>query len=197
MKKSTKIAIALSLLLTGFITGWLVSDSGWLKSDANKETQVQTSGQDSSEKLPGNTSNDSNKTSNDSGKTSNDSGKTNNDSGKTPTSDQTPSNDDILTTKLSELPDNVQESYQLYHDDNWSGKRDDQPEGTKAGGEFTNREGILPKSDQQKKKITYREYDVNDKKKNQNRDAERFVRGTDGTVYYTDDHYESFCRIAE
>lgn len=37
--------------------------------------------------------------------------------------------------------------------------------------------------------IMYKEWDVNNKKPGQNRDGERFVTGSDGSIYYTDSHY--------
>ena len=43
--------------------------------------------------------------------------------------------------------------------------------------------------------ISYREHDVNDCIDGERRDSERFVTGSDGSVYYTDDHYRSFSRI--
>lgn len=43
--------------------------------------------------------------------------------------------------------------------------------------------------------ITYREHDVNNKNPGSARDAQRFVTGSDGSVYYTDDHYSTFTKL--
>ena len=66
----------------------------------------------------------------------------------------------------------------------------------KAGGDFDNTgEGggeILPRKDANGNDITYKEFDINNVKP---RDSKRFVSGSDGSVYYTDDHYMTFKRI--
>ncbi|MBZ2119536.1 ribonuclease domain-containing protein [Streptococcus infantis] len=41
----------------------------------------------------------------------------------------------------------------------------------------------------------YREFDINSKIVDSTRDAERFVKGSDGSLYYTDKHYEQFIRV--
>ena len=43
--------------------------------------------------------------------------------------------------------------------------------------------------------IIYHEYDVNNKILGQPRDKERFVRGSKGRIYYTNDHYISFVEV--
>lgn len=43
--------------------------------------------------------------------------------------------------------------------------------------------------------VTYKEYDVNPTYFGQDRGGERLVLGSDGSVYYTDDHYASFTKI--
>ncbi|WP_280402393.1 ribonuclease domain-containing protein [Nocardia carnea] len=67
--------------------------------------------------------------------------------------------------------------------------------GTKGGETFRNREGRLPATDASGTKITYREWDVNPKKPGQSRDAERIVTGSDGSAWYTGDHYDTFTRM--
>lgn len=57
---------------------------------------------------------------------------------------------------------------------------------------FRNREGILPN----KPRGFYREYTVRTPGES-DRGARRIVRGRDGTMYYTDDHYRSFVRIRQ
>ncbi|WP_307828556.1 ribonuclease domain-containing protein [Antrihabitans sp. YC2-6] len=67
--------------------------------------------------------------------------------------------------------------------------------GTKGGQSFRNQEGVLPRTDSGGASIRYREWDVNPKKRGQSRDAERIVTGSDGSAWYTDDHYETFERM--
>ncbi|MGV9709291.1 ribonuclease domain-containing protein [Gordonia sp. NPDC003424] len=67
--------------------------------------------------------------------------------------------------------------------------------GTKGGTVFRNNEGHLPKTGKNGSPITYREWDVNPKKPGKSRDAERIVTGSDGSAWYTDDHYQSFVMI--
>ena len=54
---------------------------------------------------------------------------------------------------------------------------------------------VLPRSDDRGRPIRYREWDVNKKVQGRNRGAERLVTGSDGRVYYTNDHYATFRRI--
>ena len=96
--------------------------------------------------------------------------------------------------RADELPENVQDSLKNYEGNDWNGKSD-KTSGTKDGGSFRNDEGKLPKQDAYGNDIQYRECDVNNKQTVQSRDAERFVTGSDGTVYYTDDHYETFIKV--
>ncbi|MET8797319.1 ribonuclease domain-containing protein [Nocardia sp. NPDC004568] len=67
--------------------------------------------------------------------------------------------------------------------------------GTKGGVPFRNREGRLPAADSAGKAVEYREWDVNPKKPGQSRDAERIVTGSDGSAWYTGDHYDTFTRM--
>ena len=103
---------------------------------------------------------------------------------------------EISEKDISELPPNVQESYHRYVQDGWNGPHSDATPGTKGGGEFSNRDGDLPTVDNEGKPITYKEYDVNNKPTDgSRRDHERFVIGSDGSVYYSGDHYDSFTKI--
>ena len=106
------------------------------------------------------------------------------------------SNETITDTSsvLDSMPEHVKESFANYESNNWRSKSD-KTKGTHDDGEFQNRDGDLPKEDSGGNKIEYREHDVNNKKEGQGRDAERFVSGSDGSVYYTDDHYETFTRL--
>lgn len=67
--------------------------------------------------------------------------------------------------------------------------------GTKGGDRFRNREGQLPGTDDAGSRVTYREWDVNPKQRDSSRDAERIVTGSDGSAWYTEDHYETFTRM--
>jgi RHS repeat-associated protein len=73
------------------------------------------------------------------------------------------------------------------------------PQGYEGGKTFSNdgRGGgqVLPKTDAAGKPISYKEYDINPKQPGVNRGAERIVRGSDGSAYYTSDHYKTFVRI--
>lgn len=53
----------------------------------------------------------------------------------------------------------------------------------------------LPDTTSDGKAISYKEYDVNPKVKGQDRGEERLVIGDDGSVYYTDGHYQSFIQV--
>ena len=70
-----------------------------------------------------------------------------------------------------------------------------QTKGTSAGGKYRNDDGYLPSTDQFGQPIEYRKFDVNNKEPGQGRDAQRFVVGSDGSVYYTDEHYRGFVKI--
>ena len=61
----------------------------------------------------------------------------------------------------------------------------------KDGSIFSNREGQLPKQ----KRGYYREYTVKTPGE-RTRGARRIISGADGDLYYTDDHYNHFRRIA-
>ncbi|MGW4368792.1 ribonuclease domain-containing protein [Nocardia takedensis] len=67
--------------------------------------------------------------------------------------------------------------------------------GTKGGERWMNRGGDLPRSDPQGRAITYQEWDVNPKQQGRSRDAERIVTGSDGSAWYTGDHYATFTRM--
>ena len=60
------------------------------------------------------------------------------------------------------------------------------------GAAFGNREKLLPA----RERGWYREYTVRTPGE-RTRGARRIVAGSDGTLYYTDDHYRSFKRILE
>ena len=91
-------------------------------------------------------------------------------------------------TSLNDLPENVQNSFNRYEKEGWQGNVSGQTPGTNAGRRWANRNSQLPTVDANGNPTTYREYDVN----NYNgfsRDSERFIVGSDGSVWYTDSHY--------
>lgn len=69
------------------------------------------------------------------------------------------------------------------------------PDGFVGGREFQNREKNLPQRTPHGQKIRYREWDVHPKTPGKNRGAERLVTGSDGSAWFTRDHYSSFSRI--
>ncbi|MEV3978206.1 polymorphic toxin-type HINT domain-containing protein [Nonomuraea sp. NPDC049758] len=73
------------------------------------------------------------------------------------------------------------------------------PPGYRGGRTFANdgRNGgmVLPRTDANGNAVTYREWDVNPYTRGVNRGAERVVTGSDGSAYYTTDHYQNFTRF--
>lgn len=68
-------------------------------------------------------------------------------------------------------------------------------DGYEGGRSFGNFERRLPMTDNQGRRIRYREWDVNPLRPGVNRGAERLVTGSDGAAYYTADHYSTFQKI--
>ena len=64
-----------------------------------------------------------------------------------------------------------------------------------GGRTFGNFERRLPQTDDMGRRLKYREWDVNPLRPGVNRGPERLVTGSDGTAYYTDDHYSTFKKI--
>ena len=89
----------------------------------------------------------------------------------------------------SQVPQNAQEVLEYIESHNGNA-----PPGYQGGRTFYNDEGLLP-SDASGNAITYREYDVNPYQKGVDRGSERIVVGSNGSAYYTDDHYKSFIPI--
>jgi len=96
---------------------------------------------------------------------------------------------------INDLPSNVQNAYNKYDDNGWIGNVSGQTPGTGAGGVWDNDYAQLPTTDSTGSSITYKEFDVNNKISGSGRDGERFVVGSDGSIYYTSDHYETFTKI--
>ena len=95
----------------------------------------------------------------------------------------------IPTKNLDTLPQNVQQAFAKYDKAGWKGNVSGQTPGTKAGGKYDNSNGKLPPVDSNGNPITYQEWNINNKQPGANRDGERFVTGSDGSIYYTDSHY--------
>jgi len=106
-------------------------------------------------------------------------------------------NTSIPSANIKDLLHNVQSSFSQYDQSGWKGNVSGQSPGTKAGAIYQNDNGILPTTDAHGNPIAYKEFDVNDKLPNTSRDAERFVVGSDGSVYYSNDHYNTFVKIAK
>jgi RHS repeat-associated protein len=73
------------------------------------------------------------------------------------------------------------------------------PPGTRGGKDFAN-DGrgngeILPEKAPDGTPIRYQEWDVNKWQPGVNRGAERLVTGSDGSAYYTSNHYRSFTKV--
>ena len=101
----------------------------------------------------------------------------------------------IPSAPLEELPENVQDAFAKYEQNDWKGNVPGQTAGTKAGKTYHNQSGSLPSQDIDGTPIVYREFDVNNKAPGQGRDAQRFLVGSDGSIYYTNDHYIRFVKI--
>ncbi len=69
------------------------------------------------------------------------------------------------------------------------------PNGHVGGRAFGNFEKRLPKNDKSGHPVRYQEWDVNPKIRGKNRGAERLITGSDGSAYYTRDHYRTFTKI--
>jgi guanyl-specific ribonuclease Sa len=73
------------------------------------------------------------------------------------------------------------------------------PDGYEGGRTFLNLgrngEESLPRRDSNGKPVSYHEWDVNPHISGHNRGAERLVTGSDGSAYYTADHYRTFTKI--
>ena len=113
--------------------------------------------------------------------------------------DRTDVDTEIPTKDISDMPENVQHSYEQYESAGWPNvpKLPEQTLGTHASGTWQNRNGDLPRTTSDGTPITYREHDVNNKNPGSTRDAQRFVTGSDGSVYYTDDHYSTFTKLKQ
>ena len=69
------------------------------------------------------------------------------------------------------------------------------PPGYLGGRVFGNYEGLLPRYNDRRKRIEYREWDVHPRAEGRTRGAERLVTGSDGRAWYTPDHYRTFIEV--
>ena len=106
----------------------------------------------------------------------------------------------IIENNFNSLSDDEKIAFEKYEKNGWKGQYGKEGP-SKAGREYKNigerGEEILPEYEADGvTKIQYKEFDINKKDPvTNNRDSKRFVRGSDGSVYYTDDHYMTFKRI--
>ena len=103
--------------------------------------------------------------------------------------------DSIKAGCFGDLPSNVKNSYNGYEGNGWKGNYSGQAPGTNAGRAWGNELGDLPTLDHVGNQITYKEFDANNRISGTSRDAERFLAGSDGSIYYTPDHYGTFIKI--
>ena len=68
-------------------------------------------------------------------------------------------------------------------------------DGYEGGRSFGNFERRLPQTDDKGRRIKYREWDVNPLRPGVNRGPERLITGSNGSAYYTDDHYATFKKL--
>ncbi len=90
----------------------------------------------------------------------------------------------------SEVPESAQQVLDYVETHNGEA-----PPGYVGGRPFGNYEGNLPAYDSEGNPISYREYDVNPYQQGVNRGAERIVVGSNGSAFYTNDHYTTFVSI--
>ena len=98
---------------------------------------------------------------------------------------------------IKDLPADVQEIYYKYSNHGWKGNYPGQAQKVNAGGEWKNWAGNIPNRDSTGNSVTYREWDIDDRIPGKPRSSRRFVTGSDGSVYYTDDHYKTFVSVEE
>jgi guanyl-specific ribonuclease Sa len=100
--------------------------------------------------------------------------------------------DDSRTSAGAVIPDRAYATLEKIDAGTWPASG---TPGTKGGTNWTNWERTLPLTDAQGNPVSYTEWDVNNKIPGHNRDAERIVTGSDGSAWYTGDHYQTFTRM--
>jgi ribonuclease T1 len=89
----------------------------------------------------------------------------------------------------SQIPSKAIETWQYIR------QHHEAPEGYVGGRVFQNREKKLPKTGPTGEQARYFEWDINPKRKGQNRGPERIVSQDYERAWYTPDHYNTFIRI--
>lgn len=109
------------------------------------------------------------------------------------------SNAEIGEISVDQLPEDAQEYYNRYENDNWETTSNDLEGRTQAGEDFNNNpkkgETKLPEQTSDGSKITYKEFDAETTPTGKGRGKKRFVHGSDASTYYTDDHYKTFKKV--
>ena len=99
-----------------------------------------------------------------------------------------------IRDNCNQLSEHEKNMFQKYEKSGWNGQVSGGP--SHAGGTFKNdgsrNSAILP-TENKNGKITYKKFDIN--QTTTGRDSSRFIKGSDGSVYYTNDHYKTFTRI--
>ena len=106
-----------------------------------------------------------------------------------------PQESHVPRVNINSLPPNVQSAFRRYTNSGWRGNVPGQSSGTRAGGVWRNDPPALPRVDSRGRPITYREFDVNNRIPGAGRDAQRFVVGSNGRVYFTNNHYGTFVEV--
>ncbi|MEV0252106.1 ribonuclease domain-containing protein [Nocardia sp. NPDC050712] len=104
-----------------------------------------------------------------------------------------PSAGAVSATPVPGVPDRAYATLREIDAGRWPGSAN--AAGTQGGEQWGNRERRLPRTDAAGRAISYQEWDVNPKQRNRSRDAERIVTGSDGSAWYTGDHYKTFTRM--
>ena len=99
-----------------------------------------------------------------------------------------------IKDNYNQLSEHEKNMFQKYEKSGWNGQVSGGP--SHAGGKYRNdgsaNSAILPTKNKNGE-ITYKEFDIN--QTTTGRDSYRFIKGSDGSVYYTNDHYKTFTRI--
>ena len=99
-----------------------------------------------------------------------------------------------IKDNYNQLSEHEKNMFQKYEKSGWNGQVSGGP--SHAGGKYRNdgsaNSTILPTKNKNGE-ISYKEFDIN--QTTTGRDSYRFIKGSDGSVYYTNDHYKTFTRI--
>lgn len=106
---------------------------------------------------------------------------------------EAPTSDRSISVAATAVPAAAFATLKKIDDGNWPESAN--APGTKGGQTWRNQDRDLPSKDSAGRSVSYLEWDVNPKKRSQSRDAERIVTGSDGSAWYTGDHYRTFTRM--